>query len=277
MVFRIAKVAMVGRGVSIMQGAAVPANHLVGQNTTPPLLAGQPIRQAQITFPPSFLYGRLLRPIRLSRFTASHSPHGSMSEFVHHFVNVEEKKDQESPLCIEPFVNLSRKPIHPAKEPVFLSETNADRSSHPLNNLSTSAPTSQPREILTGCKGVMAQTDMLDRFENLLADYDELAETHFECSEIVRNLVDARLDMEHNAKLYNNAISRYHMLKEEHTRCGQKVKSLEEERNSLSVVNRDQALWIKELEAEVAKKDFALAAAERMSVKGARERQKLAA
>ncbi|GKD12152.1 hypothetical protein Tco_1196559 [Tanacetum coccineum] len=82
--------------------------------------------------------------------SASHSPHGSVSESVHHFVNIEEKRDQESPPHVKPFVNLSRQPIHPTKEPVFLYETNADRSSHPLKNLSTGDPASQPREILTG-------------------------------------------------------------------------------------------------------------------------------
>ncbi|GJW76373.1 hypothetical protein Tco_0138055 [Tanacetum coccineum] len=75
------------------------------------------------------------------------------------------------------------RPIHPAKEHVFLSKTNVDESSHPLNNLSIEGPVSQPREILTESlvyysPGVMAQADMLERFENLTADYDALAETH---------------------------------------------------------------------------------------------------
>ncbi|GJY19645.1 hypothetical protein Tco_0391136 [Tanacetum coccineum] len=39
----------------------------------------------------------------------------------------------------------------------------------------------------------------------------------------------------------------------------------------------DQALRIQELDAEVAQKDYALAAAERMSTEGAKERQKLVA
>nr|GFB57761.1 hypothetical protein [Tanacetum cinerariifolium] len=104
------------------------------------------------------------------------------------------------------------------------------------------------------CKGAMAQTDMLERFENLLVGYDALAKTHFECSKTVGKLLDARLDLEHNVKLYNSAINRYQALKEEHTGCGQKIKALVEEMNSLSVFNRDQALRIKELEAEVARR-----------------------
>ncbi|GJX57865.1 hypothetical protein Tco_0287762 [Tanacetum coccineum] len=45
--------------------------------------------------------------------------------------------------------------------------------------------------------------------------------------------------------------------------------------HNLSAINIDQALRIQELDAEVAQKDSALAAAERMSTEGAKERQKL--
>ncbi|GKF77339.1 hypothetical protein Tco_0229809, partial [Tanacetum coccineum] len=40
---------------------------------------------------------------------------------------------------------------------------------------------------------------MLERFENLLADYDNLVEAHAECPEMVRKLVTTRQDLEHNA------------------------------------------------------------------------------
>ncbi|GJR69423.1 hypothetical protein Tco_0015488 [Tanacetum coccineum] len=136
--------------------------------------------------------------------------------------------------------------------------TNADKSSHHLNNLSTSDPVPQPREILTGqnieegessrsasvyilSKGDMAQTDMLERFENLLADYDALAETRSECLETVQKLVDSRLDLEHNAKLYTDAMSHYKTVKEEHAGCEQRIKILENEKNYLSATNDDQA------------------------------------
>nr|GEV45814.1 hypothetical protein [Tanacetum cinerariifolium] len=254
----------------------------------------------------------------------SNSPCGSVSKFVNNFVNVEEIKDKESPSCIEPFVNLSGKPLHPENVQVFVSETNVDGLSHPLNckdkNLSTGAHASRPREILMGrnieedessrgasvyvprwaipqrcrantpewcremmrawfslARGVMAQTDILERFENLLADYDTLADTHTECSKIVWKLVTARHDLKHNARFYTNAINRFKDLKEEHAGCGEKVKVLEDERNNLSVVNKDQSLRIQELEAEIARKDSALAAAEKMSAEGAKERHKLVA
>nr|GEU41423.1 hypothetical protein [Tanacetum cinerariifolium] len=179
------------------------------------------------------------------------------------------------------------------------------RSSHPLDrenkNLSSDAPASQPREILTSrnvkdgkssrgasvyvplwvipqrcrvdtlerCQELMvhlappiaqeesnaltnkvallrawfsvarermAQTDMLERFENLLADYDTL---------------------------------------DEHTGCEQRVKIFKNEKNYLSAANHDQAAQIQALEVELAKKDFALTYAERMVSEGNKEREKL--
>ncbi|GJS99311.1 hypothetical protein Tco_0820481 [Tanacetum coccineum] len=278
--------------------------------------------------------------------SASHSPHGSVSESVHNFTNVEDIGAQEIPPRMEPFVNMSEPHVHPKKVPVFLSETNADGSSHPLNceaeNLSTGAPASRLRQILTGwdikegdsscgssvyvpqwviplrcrvdtpewcrelmvhlapptaqeesnaltnevalqrawfslARGAMAQTDILERFKNLLPDYDTLADTHAECLETVRKLVTAREDLEHNAKLYTNAINRYRAVKEEHAGCGQKVQILENEKNYLSTANHDQAAQIQSLEAELAKKDFALTYAERMLAEGAKDREKLTA
>ncbi|GKD69651.1 hypothetical protein Tco_1323741 [Tanacetum coccineum] len=96
----------------------------------------------------------------------------------------------------------------------------------------------------------MAQTEILKRFKNLQDDYNSLADAHTECSDTVRKLVIARRDLEHNARLYTGAINHYKELKEEHVGCEQKVKVLEDERNNLSAVNKDQALRIQELEAE---------------------------
>ncbi|GKF97237.1 hypothetical protein Tco_0293058, partial [Tanacetum coccineum] len=91
----------------------------------------------------------------------------------------------------------------------------------------------------------------LERLENLLADYDTLADTHAECSKTVRKLVNAREDLEHNAKLYTDAINLYRAVKEEHAGCGQK--------------------------AELARKDSALIYAEIMLAEGAKDHEKLTA
>ncbi|GJZ98615.1 hypothetical protein Tco_0671068 [Tanacetum coccineum] len=126
----------------------------------------------------------------------SPSPCGSVNESVHHFTNVEENQGvkenkgvERSPPRVEAFVNMSGIRIHPTKE---------------------------RRALFSLERRAMAQTDILERFENLLADYDTLADTHAECSETVWKLVTAREDLEHNAKLYTDAINSYRVVKEEH-------------------------------------------------------------
>ncbi|GJR37371.1 hypothetical protein Tco_1213055 [Tanacetum coccineum] len=203
-------------------------------------------------------------------------------------------QDKESPLRIEPFVNQLGKPLNADKEEVFLSDSNAGGFSQRLSRHAThhdssiGAPLSQARgtsrnlhmeDVESSCSGeiytrvkhspenalpnhialerawftlareAMAQTDILERFENLQDDYTRLAETHDECPDTIRKLVTTRQDLEHNAKLYTDMANRYKGLKEEHS----------------------------ELEAELARKDSTLVAAEKMSVDGAKERQDLVA
>ncbi|GKC15783.1 hypothetical protein Tco_1012565, partial [Tanacetum coccineum] len=303
-------------GVSIDKGAVIAPNNPIGQNTTPPLAADQPVSDktdSQIEVEvedPKVIAAREKKKAQMARAaakkkdgrkrandeggssknrkdrTASPSPRGSATESVHHFVNVEER-NQESPSQMETFVNMSDHPIHPPNDPVFTSKRNAGRNVDEAES-SRSASVYVPKwNILMRCRvdtpawcrelmthvapsaaqeesnaltnevalerawfsvaqGAMAQTDMLERFENLLANYDSLAETHVECSEIVRKLVDARLSLEHNAKLYMDAINRLRAVKEEHS-----------------------------LEAELAKKDSALTYTERLLAEGVKDREKL--
>nr|GEY64692.1 hypothetical protein [Tanacetum cinerariifolium] len=88
-----------------------------------------------------------------------------------------------------------------------------------------------PRTILHAwfnlARWAMAQTDILERFKNLQDDYDMLIETHAECSETVRKLVTARVDLEHNAKLYNDKTNRYKRVKEDHDGCDNRLQVLE--------------------------------------------------
>ncbi|GJR64065.1 hypothetical protein Tco_0010130 [Tanacetum coccineum] len=175
---------------------------------------------------------------------------------------------EESPPRMEPLVNLSRQPTHPPKEPVFATGVNVGGSLRLSNTLSTGVPESYPRTMLMDDMlrkvsplgtllfifpdGTFLEgTDMLERFKNLLADYDNLAEAHAECSETVRKLVTTRLNLEHNAKLYNNAINRLRTVGEEH------------------------AARIVSLEVELAKKDYTLTYSDRLLAEGARERERL--
>ncbi|GKD50287.1 hypothetical protein Tco_1279263 [Tanacetum coccineum] len=220
--------------------------------------------------------------------SASPSPRESANEFVYNFINVNDDKEH-----------------------VFLSESNAGGLSQQLNRpdpsqgFSNGASLSQTQEILAGqnlkeappaaqvesnaltnevalqrpwfslARGAMAHTDMLEWFENLQDDYNRLVDAHAGCPETIRKLVTARQDLEHNTRLYTDMANLYKGLKEGHVICEQKVKALEGERNDLTAVNKDQASRIQELEAEVTRKNSALAAAKRMSADGAIKRQKL--
>nr|GEX45032.1 hypothetical protein [Tanacetum cinerariifolium] len=99
-------------------------------------------------------------------------------------------------------------------------------------------------------RGALAQTDILERFENLQADYDQLVETHSKYGEMVKKLVQARSDLEHNANLYISMADRYKMVK-------------------------NQALRIKELKDGLARKNSALVYAERINAERAQEKYKL--
>nr|GFA98555.1 hypothetical protein [Tanacetum cinerariifolium] len=80
----------------------------------------------------------------------------------------------------------------------------------------------------------------------------------------VKKLVTTRVDLRHNADLYKNMSERYTQVKGEHDGCVDKLQTLKSEKNELSSVNNDQALCIKELEDELAKKDSTLVYAERL-------------
>ncbi|GKE19318.1 hypothetical protein Tco_1426895 [Tanacetum coccineum] len=97
-------------------------------------------------------------------------------------------------------------------------------------------------------RGALAQTDILERFEHLQANFDKLAETHSECEETVGKLVQARLDLVHNSHLYTTLSDRYKTVKSEHEGCAGKLEVLESRNSKLYQVNKDQALQIKEFE-----------------------------
>ncbi|GJU53002.1 hypothetical protein Tco_1226716 [Tanacetum coccineum] len=155
---------------------------------------------------------------------------------------------------------------------VHLAPPAAQEESNALNNA-----TALERAWFNLAREALAQTEILERFEHLQADYDKLDEIHSECEEMVRKLVQARLYLEHNAKLYNDMADRYRRAKSEHDGYAKKLKVLEGRNSELSQVNRDQALRIKELEDKLAKKDFTLVYAERISAKKAQEKEELVA
>ncbi|GJS41511.1 hypothetical protein Tco_0566554 [Tanacetum coccineum] len=104
-------------------------------------------------------------------------------------------------------------------------------------------------------RGAMAQTDALLRFEAL---YDAHLALKERCEDVTRQLVSTRTDFTHVSNLYNTLSNRYQQVRGEHAGCAEKLINAERERDELRAVNADQASHIKELEAELARKDSAL-------------------
>ncbi|GKB24929.1 hypothetical protein Tco_0864330 [Tanacetum coccineum] len=130
----------------------------------------------------------------------------------------------------------------------FVNQSGRDLNADKTKSNALTNPIALERAWFSLARWAMAQANNLERFENLQDDYTKLAEAHRECSDTVRKLVTARQDLEHNAKLYTNMTDRY---------------------------KGDQALRIRELEVELAKKDSAFIHAERISVDRATEKEKL--
>ncbi|GJV73637.1 hypothetical protein Tco_1493632 [Tanacetum coccineum] len=121
-------------------------------------------------------------------------------------------------------------------------------------------------------RGAMAQTDALFRFEAL---YDAHLALKERCEDVTRQLVSTRTDFTHVSNLYNTLSNRYQQVRGEHASCAEKLVNAERERDELRAVNADQASHIKELEAELARKDSALVFSDRISNERAVENERL--
>nr|GEW25091.1 hypothetical protein [Tanacetum cinerariifolium] len=96
-----------------------------------------------------------------------------------------------------------------------------------------------------------------------------------ECGETVGKLVQARLDLAHSSHLYTTLSERHKAVKSEHESCAGRLETLRSQNDELSQANRDQALRIRELKDELARKDSALVYVERLNVERAQEKEKL--
>nr|GEU67047.1 hypothetical protein [Tanacetum cinerariifolium]GEV40527.1 hypothetical protein [Tanacetum cinerariifolium] len=99
-------------------------------------------------------------------------------------------------------------------------------------------------------RGDLAQTDILERFEHLESEFNKLVETHAECGETVRKLVQARLDLAHSSHLYTTLSERHKAVKSKHESCAGRLETLRSQNDELSQANRDQAIRIRELVTE---------------------------
>nr|GEX79395.1 hypothetical protein [Tanacetum cinerariifolium] len=153
---------------------------------------------------------------------------------------------------------------------VHLAPLAAHEESNALNNAIT-----LERAWFSLTRGALAQTNILERFECLQTDFDQLVEAHSACGETVGKLVQARLDLAHSSYLYTTLSDRCKAVKSDHEGCVRQREVLEGRNSELSQVNKDQALWIKELKDELTRKDSAFVYAEWLNAKGAQEREKL--
>ncbi|GJS66020.1 hypothetical protein Tco_0680584 [Tanacetum coccineum] len=132
--------------------------------------------------------------------------------------------------------------------------------------------TAMERAWFSIARGAMAQTDALLRFEAL---YDAHLALKERCEDVTRQLVSTRTDFTHVSNLYNTLSNRYQQVRGEHAGCAEKLVNAERERDELRAVNADQASHIKELEAELARKDSALVFSDRISNERAVENERL--
>ncbi|GKA30900.1 hypothetical protein Tco_0717205 [Tanacetum coccineum] len=153
---------------------------------------------------------------------------------------------------------------------VHLAPPAVHEDSNSLNNA-----TALERAWFSLERGALAQTDILERFEDLQNEFNRLAETHAGCEDTVRQLMDARQLSQHNSRLYLDISERFRQFKNDHVDCPNRIRLLEDRNNELSQMNNEQSLRIKELEDILAKKDYALVYAERINVERDQEKEKL--
>ncbi|GJX19690.1 hypothetical protein Tco_0222367 [Tanacetum coccineum] len=132
--------------------------------------------------------------------------------------------------------------------------------------------TAMERAWFSIARGAVAQTDALLRFEAL---YDAHLALKERCEDVTRQLVSTRTDFTHVSNLYNTLSNRYQQVRGEHAGYAEKLTNTERERDELRAVNADQVSQIKELEAELARKDFALVFSDRVSNERAVKNERL--
>ncbi|GKF45889.1 hypothetical protein Tco_0135691, partial [Tanacetum coccineum] len=225
-------------------------------------------------------------------------PHDSANNSVHNYTEAHDDNEETNSLRLGSFVDQSGRDLNADKTEVFLSSS-AGHSAH--HSPAAEKIPSPPKAILQGthveegessrsqaiyvpdwviprrcrvdspmwCRELMVHLAPLAAQEesNALTNVVDLERAWFSLARgaLAQTDILERVDLEHNAKLYNDITNQYKKVKEEHAGCANRLQVLEKEKNELSKVNRDQALRSKELEAELAKKDSALVYTERIS------------
>ncbi|GJW55937.1 hypothetical protein Tco_0100022 [Tanacetum coccineum] len=260
---------------SVEKEADVPAKFQARLNTTPPLPVGQPIpdktdHQLEVEVEdPKVIATRSSKPktkkrrtlVKKSDVTSSNhvSSPTPLQTIAPTGPTVSTHSDDETHNSLEDEPHLTSLSSHDsANEPVhhftnnevFLSAFNADEPSHqsnpqiPYRKLSTSV-----LEMMVHLAPLAAQEE-----SNALTNEIALQRAWF-------NLARGAMDQTDMLERFENLQEDYDRLANAHAECLETIQKL--------------ALRIQELEADVAKKDYALVAAERASADGASDREKL--
>nr|GEW36315.1 hypothetical protein [Tanacetum cinerariifolium] len=104
---------------------------------------------------------------------------------------------------------------------VHLAPSAAQEKSNALDNYTT-----LERAWFALGQGALAQADMLERFENLHADYNSLAETHAECGNTVWRLLEAREASQQSSRLYLEMSEWFKKPKNDHAGCTEQIQLL---------------------------------------------------
>ncbi|GJY91294.1 hypothetical protein Tco_0506490, partial [Tanacetum coccineum] len=174
------------------------------------------------------------------------SPRGSADYSVHNYFDIYHANEEGEPLQLGtsrdyPVATQPASPLRPIQRGnaeagessrglmVHLAPPMAQEESNALNNARA-----LDRAWFSLAQGALAQTDILERFENLQADFGKLAESHAECGDLDGKLVQARLDVKHSSDLYNSMSDLFKAFRSGHKGCAGKLEALENRNRELS-------------------------------------------
>ncbi|GKF85685.1 hypothetical protein Tco_0253512, partial [Tanacetum coccineum] len=118
-------------------------------------------------------------------------------------------------------------------------------------------------------RGALAQIDILQRYEALNENYEELYESHRYCQDVFDRLTEKQNQLVDTVQSRNKLSNDHKALQQVHLGCvekeadlNEKLVAVEKERDGLLDKNRDREERIKQLEADLASKTSSFTEAE---------------
>ncbi|GJZ24385.1 hypothetical protein Tco_0561844 [Tanacetum coccineum] len=201
------------------------------------------------------------------------SSHDSVDYSVQRYADGHDDNEETNSLRLGSFVDQSIRNLNIVHTEVFQSSP-GNHSAHPSLTVErrTSLVRSPLQELMVHLAPLATQEE-----SNALNNSTALERAWFSLARGALDQTDIleRLGWIWSSHLYTTLADRYKVVKSEHEGCAKKLEVLENWNSELSQVNKDQALWIKELDDELAKKDSALVYAEKINSDRAQEKKKL--